>query len=125
MIILLVLLKFKFFYTLNISLVMMVVYRFFNVCRILLIVLHELPPYAHWALTHSTKNYIEGSPGPKLRMSGGVQIRHGHAILDGLNGYLDSGDYQGECMSGKYSNPFVPNAHFLYSLKTQEILTVF
>ena len=76
------------------------------------VVLHELPTYAHWALTHSTKNYIEGSPGPKLRMSGGVQIRHGHAILDGLTGYLDSGDYQGECMSGKYFNPFIPKCTF-------------
>lgn len=56
----------------------------------------------HWELTGAVKNYILGNPGPKLFLSrSGVSFRNGHAILDGRSGYLDAGDYQGECFSGK------------------------
>ena len=61
----------------------------------------EQMPVAHWELTQETNNFIKGNPGVKLRISEGVRIHNGHAILDGVRGYLDAGDYQGECYSGR------------------------
>ena len=31
-----------------------------------------------------------------------MTFRNGHAILDGESGFLDAGDYRGECFSGEY-----------------------
>lgn len=61
--------------------------------------LMEEAPLAHWELSKSSNSVIKGEPGVKLRISGGVRLHNGHAILDGINGYMDAGDYQGECFS--------------------------
>lgn len=63
----------------------------------------EEAPLAHWELSKSSNSVIKGEPGVKLRISGGVRLHNGHAILDGINGYMDAGDYQGECFSGNSS----------------------
>ena len=60
-----------------------------------------------------SKNTIEGDFGPSLHIYGGVLIHNGHAILDGVHGYLDAGDYQGECFSGKLKGFLCGNRHFL------------
>ncbi|XP_012557208.2 uncharacterized protein LOC100201718 isoform X1 [Hydra vulgaris] len=61
--------------------------------------IREEQAFAHWSLTKISKNLIEGDFGPSLHIYGGVSIHNGHAILDGIHGYLDAGDYQGECFS--------------------------
>ena len=71
-----------------------------------------IAPVAHWELTKANGNFIKGDPGVRLRMSEGVRIHDGHAILDGERGYLDAGDYQGECFSGEHQ--FVCFLHEFY-----------
>ena len=56
---------------------------------------------ALWDLSSATFNTVTGNPGADLKAFNGVLVRNGHAILDGQHGYLDAGDFQGECFSGK------------------------
>lgn len=56
---------------------------------------------ANWDLSTEKFNTISGKPGPDLRLFNGVEVRNGHVVLDGQHGYLDAGDFQGECFSGK------------------------
>ncbi|XP_065054677.1 uncharacterized protein LOC135683369 isoform X2 [Rhopilema esculentum] len=55
----------------------------------------------HWSLNSVRGGKILGSPGKSMSVIGGIKMHSGIATLnDGLDrGYLDAGDYQGECVS--------------------------
>lgn len=57
----------------------------------------------HWSLNSVRSGRILGSPGKSMSVIGGIKLHNGIATLnDGLDrGYLDAGDYQGECISGR------------------------
>ena len=59
-------------------------------------------PVAHWSLNGAVDGNIPGNPGNHLHITGGVKIHNGHGLLNGYDAYLDAGDYQGECISGKW-----------------------
>jgi len=55
----------------------------------------------HWSLNSVRGGKIAGSPGKSMSVIGGIKVHGGVATLnDGLDrGYIDAGDFQGECIS--------------------------
>ena len=60
-------------------------------------------PRYHWSLNSAYAGRIPGNPGNPMAVLGDVDIRKGVATLNG-KGFLDAGDFQGECLSGKKIN---------------------
>eukprot|EP00794_Sanderia_malayensis_P014146 gene14146-15623_t len=60
-----------------------------------------IAPKYHWSLNSIKGGKILGSPGKDMSVIGGVNIHNGIATFnEGLTrGYIDAGDYQGECLS--------------------------
>ena len=74
----------------------------------LLNILDQRPAIAkyHWSLNSVRGGKIAGSPGKSMSVIGGIKVHGGVATLnDGIDrGYIDAGDFQGECISGLFTN---------------------